>query len=283
MFVASGSAYSPTRILENHAGKKITEATFSSPIRIIGWNKAPAVGSHFVTFDSKKEVEAYVEEMTEKEKSAPASGHAPKEEETKKIIPVIIKADVTGSVEAIEHELKKIKSDRVAIKVIVASIGDITESDIKIAGGSKEAVVLGFNVKTDSQASAMIERLGIETASFDIIYKLVEWLEAKVKERTPKIEVEEIVGKAKILKFFSRTKDKQIIGGKVTDREITLGHQVKIIRRETVIGDGLIRELQQAKVKTSSVAQGFEFGAMIEAKIELAPGDVIEDFVIAEK
>ncbi|MBI5134046.1 MAG: translation initiation factor IF-2 [Candidatus Taylorbacteria bacterium] len=281
MFIASGSAYSPTRILENHAGKKIAEASFSSPVRVVGWNKAPQIGSRFVTFDSKRGVEEYVEEALVRER-APA-GSAPTEAEAKKVIPVIIKADVTGSVEAIEHELRKIKSERVAVKVILASIGDITESDVKVAGGNKEAVILGFNVKIDSQAAAMIERLGIETATFDIIYKLAEWLEAKVAERTPKVEVEEVMGKAKILKFFSRTKDKQIIGGKVTDREIAIGHKVKIYRRETVIGDGLIRELQQAKVKTGSVAEGFEFGAMIEAKIELAPGDVIEDFTVVEK
>ena len=75
----------------------------------------------------------------------------------------------------------------------------------------------------------------------------------------------------------------KIVGGKVTDREISVGHRVKILRRETLIGAGLIRELQQAKVKTSSVQEGFEFGAMVEAQIELAPGDVIEDFIIVEK
>jgi translation initiation factor IF-2 len=281
-FVASGTAYSPVRILENHAGKKIAEATFSSPVRLVGWNKAPKVGSLFVTLNNKKELEAHLEEAQAKEKS-PAPVTTPPESQDKKMIPVIIKADVLGSVEAIEHELKKIKSERVAVKIIFASIGDITESDIKVAAGSKETVVLGFNVKIDSQASAMIERLGIETATFDIIYKLVEWLGAKVLERTPKVATEEVVGKAKILKFFSRTKDKQIVGGKVIDREIQIGHRVKIIRRETVIGEGVIRELQQAKIKTSSVAEGFEFGTMIEAKIELAPGDVIEDVVIVEK
>lgn len=281
MFVASGDAFSPTRIIENSVGKKITEATFSSPIRLVGWNKAPEIGSIFISFDSKKELESYLEEA--KKPRAATSEAKRADEDNKKIIPVIVKADVLGSVEAIEHEIKKIKNDRVAFKVILASIGDITESDIKVAAGSTEVIIIGFNVKTDSQAKAMLERLNLSFATFDIIYKLAEWLEEKAKERTPKIQTEEIVGKAKILKFFSRTKDKQIIGGKVTDREIKLGDRVKIVRRETVIGDGVIRELQQAKVKTASVAEGFEFGAMIDAKMEIAPGDIIEDFVIVEK
>ncbi|HEU5115008.1 MAG TPA: translation initiation factor IF-2 [Candidatus Paceibacterota bacterium] len=286
MFVACGTAFSPTRILENHAGKKITEAAFSSPVRLVGWNKAPQVGSPFVSFANKKELEEYLEMAAELEKKPRTPEPQPVAEAEKRIIPLIIKADVQGSVEAIEHEIAKIKSDRVALKTVLASIGDITESDIKVAGsatGADGALVVGFNVKTDSQAAAMIERLSLAHATFDIIYNLREWLEERVKERTPKVQTEEIVGKAKILKFFSRTKDRQIVGGKVIDREISVGHRVKIIRRETLIGDGLIRELQQAKVKTSSVQEGFEFGTMIEAKIELAPGDVIEDFIVVEK
>ncbi|MDE1874508.1 MAG: translation initiation factor IF-2 [Patescibacteria group bacterium] len=288
MFVAAGSAFSPTRILENHAGKKVAEATFSQPIRVVGWNKAPRVGESFVTFDDKKTLEAYIEEAEEDEKKPrpaerapePAAGEGAME---KKLIPLVIKADVQGSVEAIEHEIAKISHERIALKTLLAGIGDITESDIKAAGADKDALVIGFNVRVDSQAAAMIERLGIAHETFDIIYNLREWLEEHLTERTPKIQVEEIAGRAKILKFFSRTKDRQIVGGKVTDREISLGHQVKIIRRETLIGDGLIRELQQTKVKTSSVQEGFEFGAMIEASIELAPGDVIEDFIVVEK
>ena len=119
--------------------------------------------------------------------------------------------------------------------------------------------------------------------NFDIIYKLVEFIQDKVTERTPKVETEEIIGKAKIMKCFSANRDKQIVGGKVIDREINLGHKVKIYRRETIIGDGVIRELQQTKVKTDTVKEGFEFGTMIDSKIEIAPGDVIEDFIIVSK
>jgi translation initiation factor IF-2 len=291
MFVAAGTAFSPVRILENSIGKKITEATFSSPVRLVGWNKAPQVGAHFVAFDNKRDLEDYVDtakeiEMRPKiaEPKADAVVNAdgtPSAE--KKIVPVVIKADVQGSVEAIEHEIKKIQSNRVMLKVVAASIGDITEADVKGLATNKEALIAGFNVKTDSQAAAMIERLGLTAASFDIIYNLREWLEERIKERTPKVSAEEIMGKAKIMKFFSRTKDRQIVGGKVTDREISLGHKVKINRRDTIIGEGFIRELQQTKVKTGTVQEGFEFGAMVECAIEIAPGDVLEDFVVVEK
>lgn len=282
MFVASGTAFSPTRMIENHLGKKITEATFSSPVRLVGWNEAPRVGGLFESFESKHDLEEYLEaahELLEHSKTNTQENNT----ENKKIIPVIIKADVLGSVEAIEHEMRKIKNDRVAVKVILSSIGSITESDVKGAGGNPETVIVGFNVKTDSQAQAMIERIGMQASNFDIIYKLVEFIQEKILERTPKVETEEIVGKAKILKCFSVNRDKQIVGGKVIDREINLGHKVKIYRRETIIGEGVIRELQQTKVKTNTVNEGFEFGTMIDSKIELAPGDVIEDFIIVSK
>ncbi|MEK7163506.1 MAG: translation initiation factor IF-2 [Patescibacteria group bacterium] len=283
MFVASGESYSPIRMIEDSQGKKIASASFSSPVRIVGWNSAPRIGGLFVTLPDRIELEKYLKETGEKKRNAVASPRAVTEITDKKILPVIIKADVLGSVEAIEHEIKKIKSDRVAVKILFASIGDITESDVKIAGSDRQTIILGFNVKTDSQAAAMIERLGLEHADFDIIYKLAEWLTAKVIERTPKVAVEEMRGRAKIMRFFSRARDRQIVGGKVTNGEIHTGDRVKIIRRETIIGDGVIRELQQAKVKTAIINEGFEFGAMIEAKIEIAPGDVLEDFTIVEK
>lgn len=279
-FVACGRAWSPTRIFEDFKGKKITEATFSSPIRLIGWSEAPATSEHWQTFATKRDLETYLDDV---KASAPKLVATNEDFGNKKVVPVVVKADTVGSVEAIQHELKKISHERIALRIVYSGLGDITESDIKYVSGTKDALVVAFNVRVDAQAQALVERLGIDQATFNIIYKLTEWIDAKLVEKTPKISVEEILGKAKILKFFSSTRDKQIIGGKVIDREIKIGHRVKIVRRETVVGEGLIRELQQTKVKTSEVAEGFEFGAMIESAMELAPGDIIEDFVTVEK
>jgi len=279
-FVACGHAWSPTRIFENFKGEKITEATFSSPVRLIGWNEAPPTSELWQTFKTKKELESYLSEL----QAAPIKFSGPAEDfGEKKVIPIVIKADTIGSVEAIQHELKKIEHERIALKVVFSGLGDITESDVKYVSGTKDALIAAFNVKLDAQAQALVDRLELDNATFSIIYKLTEWIESKLVEKTPMIEVEEVLGKAKILKFFSSTRDKQIIGGKVIDKEIKVGHQVKIVRREVTIGQGLIRELQQTKVKTDSVQEGFEFGALIESKMELAPGDIIEDFVTVEK
>lgn len=279
-FVLSGKSFAPTRMIEDFRGKKITEATFSSPIQLIGWDSIPETGEMWRVYDNKKDLE---KALGEAQINKGMNTAQPETFGDKKVVPIIIKADTVGSIEAVKKELSRLSHERIALRTVHASIGDVTESDVKYASGSSEALIVGFNVRVDSQAQALIERLGIHHALFNIIYKLTEWVDAELIARTPKIIVEESVGRAKILKFFSASRDRQIVGGKVIDRSITLGHRVKIVRRESVIGEGVIRELQQAKIKTDSVNEGFEFGAMIEAKLELAPGDVIEDFVLTEK
>ncbi len=279
-YVVCGGSMAPVRLLENFLGKKITEATMSSPVRLTSWDSVPAVGEMFVTYETKKEAEKAVEEF---KPIVVAQAENVTESAEMKVIPVIIKSDAIGSSEAIKHELAKVKHERVHIKVVYSGIGDITESDIKMIAGTPGSVVLGFNVKIDNQAKAVIERLGIPAHLFSIIYKLTEWLDEYSKQNAPTIEVEEVLGQAKILKFFSKLKDKQIVGGKVLSGEIKLGHTVRVMRQGTQLTQGVIRELQQQKLKESTVREGYEFGAMIDAKIELAPGDIIEDFIMVEK
>ncbi len=181
------------------------------------------------------------------------------------------------------HEIEKISQDKIDIKVVQSGIGPILDSDIKVASGAEGTLVFGFNVKMDNQADNLRERLGVKVEIFDIIYKLTERLQALLIERTPKMLVEEMTGHAKILKIFSRTKDKQIIGGKVETGEIKNGAEVKILRRDTEIGRGRIRELQQQKEKAREVKEGNEFGMQVESKVEIATGDKIECFAVIEK
>ena len=110
-----------------------------------------------------------------------------------------------------------------------------------------------------------------------------EWLKEELTNRTPKIKMMESVGIAKVLKIFSKVKDKQILGGRVEKGAITLGAQVKILRRDIEIGEGKIRDLQQQKVTSQEIKEGREFGTLIEAKVEIAPGDKIESFITVEK
>jgi len=298
-FIVAGKAIAPTRIIENSQGKKIIEATFSSPVVVTSWSESPKVGSAFKIFESKKEAEKAVsEESALCGTQAPSRDGVPSLRVRSSIadssetaspeisvveFPIIVKADVAGSLEAIMYEIAKIKSEKVILKILNSGTGNITESDVKFASGGKGAAIIGFNVSADASATVAAERIGVPIMSFDIIYKLSEWLEEESKKREPKITVEEIAGTAKIIRFFSKTKDRQIVGAKVVSGEIHTGHKIKIIRNSVEIESGIIRGLEQAKQKTDSVREGFEFGTMIEAKLDLAPGDIIQDIVMVEK
>ncbi len=272
-----------TRIIENFKGEMINEATFSSPVRIVGFDKMPRVGAPFSSFQKKGDAEKYIENWKEEQRLSKNQEKNKKEENHKKIIPIILKADVSGSVEAIEKEINKIKNDNAEFKVVGKGIGPITESDIKGVSSGADAIIIGFNVKADKSAIEMAQNRGIELSFFDIIYKMTEWLEIQMEERRPKIETLETTGRAKIIRAFSRTKERQIVGGKVTEGQINLNSTVKIMRRDFEIGRGKIVNLEKSKMKTSTVEEGIEFGMMIESKIEIVAGDILESFSITQK
>lgn len=301
MTVAVEDAVCSTRIMENFLGKKIDKATFSSPIRIVGFDKMPRVGARFETLKKKGDAVKYAEGWRGLEARPPLGGLASKLETGKKIIPIILKADSSGSIEAIEKEIEKISAKGAApkdgqgsasggkeestaeLKIMAKGVGPISLSDIKEVSSGADTLVVGFNVKIDKSAFEIAEKRGITVAFFEIIYKMTEWLEKQMEERKPKIETVETTGRAKIVRTFSRTKERQIVGGKVMEGKINLNSAVRIMRREFEIGRAKIVNLEKNKIKTSEVALGAEFGMMIESKIEVAAGDILESFTITQK
>ena len=284
-YLVSGTAMCPVRILENFLGKTIKSAAPSQPVRVVGWNIEPEVGGLCFMVKDKKEAEKFIEKALEgqtKQNGAKMAELSVKSTDTS-TVSILIKADTSGSVEAVKYEINKLKIERVVLKVIASSIGDIMENDVKIAAGKAGTLIAGFNVKADASSREYAGRHGVIIETFDIIYKLTEWLETIAKERTPKIEVEEQKGTAKILKIFSVSKNKQVLGARVEEGVVSNGDEVKIMRRDAEVGRGHIRELQHMKDKVGSVEVGKEFGTMIESKLELAPGDKIEAFHIVTK
>ncbi len=277
-FAVCGESISPLRIIENFLGKKINEASFSSPIRIIGWDSAPKVGEEFICFDDKKEAASFAEKN-----KIPTNTQNQVEADGKTLIPIIVKTDTAGSLDALVYEISKLENERISPKVVLSGIGPISENDIRVASSHEKPLVVAFHSPIDAQAGSLALRLGISIEQFDIIYKLTEWLEKALEDRTPKIETEETTGQAKILKLFSKTREKQVLGGRVESGEIVSGEQVKIMRRDVEIGRGRIRELQIQKEKIGKVEEGKEFGAMIESKAEISPGDKIECFATVSK
>ena len=275
-----------TNIIENFLGRIINEATFSSPIRLIGFDKMPRIGAEFKSFKTKKEVEKYIREFNSSRSDRGNSKRSdlfPSEDGTKKIIPIILKADIAGSIEAIEKEINKIRNENAEFKIVQKGVGPISESDIKTISGGENILVIGFNVKIDKSAVELADKRSITISFFDIIYKMTEWLEGEMEKRRPRIETIETTGSSKVLKVFSRTKERQIVGARVLKGRMILDKIVKIMRRDFEIGRGRIVNLEKAKMKVKEVEEGTEFGMMIESKIEISEGDMIESFNITQK
>lgn len=270
-FIATAGAYAPVRNIENYKGESLSEATFSSPVRVTGWNAQPPVGGQFKTFlnkDAAIDFSTHRLDLKNNESDIkPPSGCVFWE--------VVVKADTLGSLDAVEHELQKIGNDKIRIKIIARGIGAITEKDIKMAN-IKKSLVLGFNVSVDKSAEMLAMRDGTEIKTYKIIYDLIDYAKEKIKENAPIETVKIVTGAAKILRIFSKNKDKQVVGGRVEEGEIKSGSIVEISRREALVGSGKIKELQNQKIKTDVVKIGQEFGMLVESKIDLVPGDFLK-------
>ncbi|MFZ2253097.1 MAG: translation initiation factor IF-2 [Minisyncoccia bacterium] len=268
-FVVSGTSFAPVRIMEDWAGKSIKEAHASEPIGIVGWNEVPKVGDDFFTVANKKAAEEFIlKNRLAAPKNADYDSDLP-------CIPLLIKADVLGTIDAIIHELDKYKSDRLSVRIIGTGVGTISANDVQNVSATKNAIIVGFNVKPERAAQDIAERLGVEIKSFDIIYKLSEWLEEALKVRTPQKEEERVTGKAKILKHFSTQKNAHVLGGRLEEGTLSLGQHVRVTRRDVDLGRGVLKNLQQQKSNVQAISDG-EFGMQLDSKIEIAPGDYIE-------
>jgi len=299
-FVVTNDSFAPVRFIEDFTGKKIETANASMPVRIYGWSELPASGSVFKTVESKKLAEKVVEEWKSKERQKPnkpapvikqptiaADKIKPGEKEESKIVilPIAIKADVIGSLEGVRQELAKVTHEKVQLKIVSEGIGEINENDVKLVMSDPSIHLVGFNVMPDKKSAAMIERspVPLHVSSFKVIYELIEYVQEQLTSRIPKEYIEEMTGRAKVLALFSKDRDKQVIGGKVETGNIESGNDIRIMRRDAEIGRGKIRELQEKKLRVREVAEGHEFGMMVEAKMEIAPGDRIEAVRTVEK
>ncbi len=272
-FIVSGTALAPVRIMEDFLGKSIKEAGLSTPIGIVGFNEIPKVGASFVVVNSKKEAEA----MTLATANKTTVANTPIKKSTLPMVPILIKADALGTIEAIQHELEKFESDRIIVRIIDTGVGNITVSDIQNVSATSDAIIVGFNVKIDRAAQELAERLDVEIDTFSIIYELSEWLNTALKNRTPKKEEQIVTGSVKILKHFSSQKYTHVLGGRVEEGVIKLKQRVHILRRDIDIGKGTVTNLQQYKSDVQQVEEG-EFGMQVETKVDIAPGDYLAPF-----
>ncbi|MBX4192340.1 translation initiation factor IF-2 [Candidatus Parcubacteria bacterium] len=297
-YVVSGASLAPVRIMENFLGRKIDEALPGSPVQIVGFSTLPQVGDTWKVVENKKEAETAVASQSRSTRSEgktrpsgperpseSIAGMASEEEIIQKtVFPLIIKTDVAGTGEAVLHELNKLpQHENLEVRIVSQAVGPIGEADVKLVGGGKTpGVIVGFNVKVEREAKDLAERLGVEVVVFDIIYKLQEWLGAKIEERRPRIREENKTGAAKILKVFSNVKGRIVLGGRVEEGTLNVGEEVRVMRRDLEIARGEITSLQSGKNPVKKIESG-EFGAQVKLGTEPAPGDKLEAFEIVFK
>ncbi len=279
MFLIAGNSIVSTKMMEDFLGKSVKELSFSSPIRLAGFDIVPEAGSEFIAFDTKKGAEAYLKELSKVKKGEISIIN----KISRFTIPVIIKADVSGTIEAIVRQIEKINNEDISFNIINASVGDIGESDLKKATVGDNTIIVGFNTKMESNAKDLNETMKIEVKIFNIIYELTDYLKEILETRRPQEEIEEILGKLKVLRKFNDVKNKQVVGGKVTEGKIVEGGAIKILRRDEEIGRGKIFGMEQNKIKTKEVQAESECGILVDSKIDIATGDVLVNFTMSIK
>lgn len=273
-FVVTGSGMASTRMLEDFAGKSIDHAVFSSPVRVIGFSSLCNAGAPFTLYENKKEAEAAAHKESHTYTSLVPVSLNPKET---RIVPVILKCDVEGMIEPVSNEIEKLSGDGIFFKIIKTGVGSINESDAQLALTDTGSVILGFNAPIDTALSVMngVEAIPIQT--FNIIYKLVEWLEEYKEKNRQRKEIDKVTGVLKIIKVFSNQKGQWLVGGRVSSG-VLIKSQAHVVRKGEIIGTGKITDLQQARSAVSSVADGQECGCMIEISIDVHDHDELHVF-----
>lgn len=277
MAVQAGCAVAPVRLMEDHTGKSLKKASFSTPVQLVGFDELPDVGLSFHSFENKRDAEA----ARQKEVAARKKNVSEAVQSGERfLMPIIVRADTSGSLEAILHETAKLGDEHAGIRIVHTGIGTLSENDIKSAIASPERLssVIGFNVGVDALARERARQNGITIETFDIIYKLTERLEELLKDAAPKRKIDIALGRAKILKLFSTRKDVHVLGGKVNDGKIEKGATVRVTRRNVEVGIGKVTGLQSHKQTVERVETGGEFGAQVEAPFDIAEGDMLECF-----
>ncbi len=286
-YVVSGTTSSPVRIMEDFTGKTLREAIPSAAITITGFDEIPAAGDSFAVFENKKEALKFIEDLKDLEREQAVAEKkiivGRRKKNQKHIFPLVIKADVQGSVDAIKHQMEKIENERAEFKIVLAGVGNIGEKEMKALAGSEKATIVGFNVSVERNTQLQAENLGVEIKTFNIIYELEDYLKKRLIELTPKETFEEKTGEARILKQFSWTNKGGVVGGEVISGELKKTDKIKIYRRDVYLGDAEILALQHGKQAVEKVNEGEQFGINLASKYEIIEGDKLELITIVEK
>ena len=286
--VVAGSAYGRVRALINDLGEQVKDAGPSVPVEVLGFDSAPEAGDQFAVVENEaraREITDY--RMRERRKRLAVAGQRGSLEQMMtqlkaagtKEFTLLVKGDVQGSVEAIVAALDKLGTDEVRARIIHAGVGGITESDVGLAATSG-AVILGFNVRANSQAREAAEHDGVEIRYYAVIYDLVDEVKQAMSGLLAPTRRETFLGNAEILEVFTISKVGKVAGCRVTEGKVERGAQVRLIRDNVVVHEGKLSTLKRFKDEVREVVAGQECGMAFEGYQDMRQGDVIECFEV---
>lgn len=269
--VATPSTFGKIKILEDFQGKQLEKALPSLPCIAIGFEKVPQVGEKFEIYPDFESAQNYIEKKARKAEK----GKVLFFEEGKKVLNLILKADVRGSVEAIEEMLRNLPQEKVILRILESGVGEISENDVKLAKSSR-ARILGFRVKTNPSAVALAVRDNIKILTFEVIYELAQGVRQLMEKILEPEKVRTDLGKVKVLVIFRTEKSRQIIGGKVTEGEVRKGAAIEVFRQDELLGRGKMINLQKNKKDAGKVVKGEECGILYEGEVRIEEGDILQ-------
>ena len=288
--VIAGTAVGRVRVMTNDKGRTVKTAGPSIPVEITGLADVPTPGDEFNAVTDERMARELVEQRKQAAKDAAANAmskvtldnlFARMQEGEMKELPLIVKADVQGSAEAVKASLEKISNEEVRVKVIHAGVGAINESDILLAS-TAGAIIVGFNVRPDSAAAANGARLGVDMRFYRVIYDAIDEIEAAMKGMlAPKYE-EVVIGHAEVRMTYKVSAVGTIAGCMVKDGKVTRDAQVRVLRDNIVIHEGEIGSLQRFKDAVKEVAAGYECGMSVSKYNDIKEGDIFECFTMQE-
>jgi len=286
----SGSVWGRVRALVNDRGENLREAGPSTPIEILGLNGAPLAGDDFVVVESEsraREIAEYRDRLR-REKAAAATGRGTLEDMfsqisagTIKELPIVVKADAQGSVEAITGSLDKLGTGEVAVRTLHSGVGGISESDVILAKATG-AVIIGFNVRANPAARDLARRDGVEIRYYAIIYDVIDDMKAALSGMLAPTLRERFLGNASVREVFNITRVGKVAGCMVTEGVVRRGAKVRLLRDNVVIHEGSLKTLKRFKEEVREVRDGYECGMAFENYENIAVGDVIECFEVEE-
>ncbi len=282
--LVAGAHWGRVRAMNDFLGSRVSQALPGEPVEVLGFDGVPEAGEHVRAVENERRARQLAGERANRLKTESLARRAGKKISLESIfeagvqeLNLVLKADVAGSLEAIEDEIAKLPQDEVSVNVIRRAVGAVTESDVMLAAAS-DAVIMAFNVRPVGDARSVAEREGVEIRHYAVIYRAIEELRSAMQGMLAPEEVEVALGSVEVRQIFRASRVGTIAGSHVTEGTITRGSRVRLVRDGTVVYDGQIASLRRFNDDVREVAAGFDCGIVLRDFADIKEGDVLETY-----